>query len=88
MIQQKITVQNKVGLHARPAAVLVSKAKEFDCEVTIENKGNSCTLKGVIGLMKLQCAMGDELTITCCGKEEKACMESLTQLIQSKFGED
>lgn len=88
MIQKKTKIQNKIGIHARPASLLVSKAKDFECDTMIEKGGVSCSLRGVIGLMKLQCAMGDEITITCEGKDEDICVDALIDLIDSKFGEE
>lgn len=87
MKQATVTIQNKVGLHARPASLLVNTANKYECSVKLEKGEKHCELKGIIDLMKLQCRMGDELTITCEGAGEEACLDEMVSLIDSKFGE-
>lgn len=87
MVSRTVTVQNKIGLHARPAALLVDTAKQYSCDVTIQKGEMKSSLKGLIGLMTMQCRFGDEVTISCHGPDEHECLEKLCALIYSKFGE-
>ena len=88
MIEATVTISNKVGIHARPASLLINMAKNYNCDVKLVKGDKSCDLKGIIGLMKLQCVMGDVITIMCDGKDEDTCLEKLVELIKSKFGEN
>lgn len=88
MKQATVTILNKVGFHARPASLIINTVKEFDCTAIIEKGDKSCQLNSVIEVLKLQCKMGDAVTITCDGEEEENCLNALLELINSKFGEE
>ena len=88
MKQATVTIKNKVGLHARPASLLMGVVNKYDCSVRLEKGDKSCEVKGLIDLMRLQCHYEDELTIICEGADEEVCLEELTALIDSKFGEN
>lgn len=88
MKQAIVTIKNRVGLHVRPASLLVGAAQKFDCKSMLEKGGKSCEINGVIGVMMLQCQLGDEVTFTCDGPEEEQCLNELILLVESKFGEE
>jgi len=87
MIEKKITIINKLGLHARAAAKLVTLASGF--QSTIELKSNTKTANGksIMGLMMLAACQGSELTLLVCGSDEQAAVEALEKLINARFDE-
>ena len=63
-------IQDKEGIHARPAGIVVGEAKKFASNVTIENKGKSADLKRIFGVMSLCVKYGEEVKISCDGADE------------------
>lgn len=88
MVEQTIRIQNTVGIHARPASLLIDTAKQFDSAVTIRKDGRTSDCKSIFTLLKLKGKLGDELTITCEGTDEQACLRALVHLIETRFGEE
>lgn len=84
---QRITLINKLGLHARASAKLVSLASEFDSEITLKRNGQTVNAKSIMGLMMLAAAKGSELELCTDGKDEKKALEALAALIGNRFGE-
>ena len=66
-------IQDKEGIHARPAGIVVAEAKKFASNVTIENKGKSADLKRIFGVMALCVKCGEEVLIKVEGADEEAC---------------
>ncbi len=83
-----VTIINKLGLHARAAAKLVSLAAEFSSEVTLARDGQQVNAKSIMGVMMLAAAKGTVLKICAHGKDEAKAIEALTRLIGNRFGED
>lgn len=77
MQQFTFTVTDPVGIHARPAGLLVKKAQEFESSVTLESKGKSGDAKRIFGVMGLGVMHGDTLTVTVEGSDEVAASEQL-----------
>jgi len=88
MITKKLTIQNKLGIHARPAAQFVRVASRFAADVTVEKDEESVDGKSIMGLMMLAVGWGAEITVTADGADEAAAMDALEELINNKFGED
>jgi phosphocarrier protein HPr len=88
MTSQTVQVLNKIGLHARPASMLVSTAEKFESDITIKNGGRAATAKSMINLLTLRAKMNDTITIEADGSDEKEAVSALVELIHSKFGEE
>lgn len=88
MLKQEIKIINKLGLHARAAAKLVSTAARFESEVMIDFANQSADAKSIMSIMMLAAAKGSLLTINCDGDDEQNAMTALTTLIDDLFGED
>lgn len=88
MITRKIRVQNKLGLHARPAALIVTTASKFQSEFFITKDGMRINGKSIMGVMMLAAEMGSELTLELDGPDEEQAMEDIIKVIESKFGEN
>ena len=84
-----LTIENTLGLHARPAALFVQTANKYpDCEVKVSKDGNIVNGKSIMGLMMLAAAQGNQITIEASGKDADKALEELVQLVKNKFGEE
>ncbi|MEM7359735.1 MAG: HPr family phosphocarrier protein [Pseudomonadota bacterium] len=88
MIEKEIEIVNKLGLHARAAAKLVSTAASFASSVTLDFAGKAADAKSIMSVMMLAAAKGSVITIRCDGKDEQRAMDALVDLIEHYFGED
>ena len=88
MISGTVTIVNKLGLHARAATRLVNCASAFECEVWIGNGEKSVNGKSIMGILTLAASRGTDLTIEADGMDKKEAIESIVELVKSRFGED
>lgn len=88
MITKKITVLNKLGIHARPAAQFVRVASRFQSDVTVEKDDERVDGKSIMGLMMLAVGCGAEIVVTAEGADEAEALTAIEELIAGKFGED
>jgi len=88
MIKKTITVINKLGLHARPAALVVSEASRFGSEIHLNKDGVEVNAKSIMGVMMLAAEMGSQILITAEGHDEEAAIQALEALFVSKFDEE
>ena len=87
MPQVTITIQNKLGLHARAANKLVDITTQYASVVSIEYNSQSIDGKSIMSVMLLAAAKGSELVITTKGKDETEAMSAITTLINNLFDE-
>lgn len=87
MITKKLTILNKLGIHARPAAQFVRVASRFQADVTVEKDDESVDGKSIMGLMMLAVGCGAEITVIVDGADEAQAMAALEELVAGKFGE-
>ena len=87
MLQNKIEITNKLGLHARASAKLTQLAGQFKSEVWMSRQGRRVNAKSIMGVMMLAAAKGVQVEIETDGTDEEAAMQALTELIRDKFGE-
>ncbi|MDO5385695.1 MAG: HPr family phosphocarrier protein [Pseudomonadota bacterium] len=87
-LSAELEIQNKKGLHARAAAAFVKTIENLDADVTVERIGQVVNGTSIMGLMMLAAAKGTTIKINASGKEAEAAMAALTNLINSKFGEE
>ena len=85
MIVDKIIVNNKAGLHAKPASLFVQKANNFKSEIYIKKDATRVNAKSIMGVMILAVQKGDEIQIEANGDDEKKAVEQLKQLIEDRF---
>lgn len=81
-------IKNKLGLHARAAALLVKTANRFVSEISLEKDGLAVNGKSIMGILMLAASKGTRITLKAEGKDEEEAMETLGRLIENKFGED
>jgi phosphocarrier protein len=87
-LEQNVEVLNEFGIHARPAALLVKTASEYDCEITIENDGAEVSAKSIMGLLTLAGYQGTILKIVAEGDDAAEAMAAIQLLFVNKFYED
>lgn len=80
-----LTLKNKEGLHARPAAVFVQEANKFDSEVEIEFQGMKVNGKSIIGIMSLGAFYGEDISIVARGRDEEETIKALEELVINGF---
>jgi len=87
MVQDTVKVVNRLGMHARPAAMFVSHASKFKSEIFIEKNGLKVNGKSIMGVMMLAAEAGSELVIYASGEDEENALRSLVDLVSSGFGD-
>lgn len=87
MIRTSITINNKLGLHARASAKLTKLASGFRSEIFISRGDRRVNAKSIMGVMMLAAGMGTEVHIDASGDDEQAALAALQRLIEDKFGE-
>jgi len=88
MESQKVKILNKTGIHARPASIFVKTASGFKSDITIFKGESKASAKSLINILALGLSKDVELTITASGEDEKEAVQTLVDLINSKFGEE
>ncbi|MDF3003337.1 MAG: crh [Bacillota bacterium] len=88
MYSENIIVQNKTGLHARPAATFVQTAAKFQSNVTIEKDSKKANAKSMLAVLALGVSKDAEIRITAEGEDENHAVKTLKELVESKFGEE
>ncbi len=81
-------VSNKLGIHARPAALFVKTANRFQCDVFVEKDGEKVNGKSIMGLMMLAAGPGSKLTISAAGADASQALAEIEALIKRKFDEE
>lgn len=82
-----LTIKNKLGLHARAAALLVQTVNKFQSDIFIEKNGHRVNGKSIMGVMMLAAAKGSSIKVSASGNDALALLDSLERLVNDKFGE-
>jgi phosphocarrier protein HPr len=88
MISRELTIVNRLGLHARAAAKLVSTATQFASSVRIEREGKAADAKSIMAVMMMGAGKGSIVTLRVEGEDEAAAADAIEALIDDRFGED
>lgn len=88
MVSQKVTVINKLGLHARPANLFVKEANACTCSVFVEKGGKRANGKSIVQLMSAYIKCGNEIEIFTDGDGEQEALTRLVELVNSGLGEE
>lgn len=86
--ERELVVINKLGIHARPAAMFVKTANRFDCEIFVEKDGEKVNGKSIMGLMMLAAGPGSKIIVSVEGKDGHEALEEIEALLKRKFDED
>src|SRR5712675_575898 len=88
LMTKQLLVSNKLGIHARPAAMFVKVANRFTCNIFVEKDGEKVNGKSIMGLMMLAAGPGSTLTVIANGPDASKAIGELEKLLKRKFGED
>ena len=81
MKQFQYTIKDELGVHARPAGLLVKLAKQYASTITIEKNGKTCDMRKLMALMGMGVKQGDTVTIKVEGDDEAACAEAIQKFL-------
>ena len=87
MFVKDVTVQNQVGLHARPATFFIQKANEFKSSIWVEKEERRVNAKSLLGVLSLGIVGGTSIRIIADGADEEQAVEGLIALVESGFAE-
>jgi len=87
MAERTVTIVNKNGVHARPAAEFVKTAGKFVSNITIVRDDLEVNGKSIMGVMMLAAECGSQIILRATGPDEHAAVDALAQLVATKFGE-
>lgn len=87
MLKKEYTIVNKLGLHARAAAVLVQLAGTFSAEITITKEKLTINCKSIMGVLMLAAAQNSSIIVEVVGEDEEVALAALGDLIENGFGE-
>ncbi len=87
MYSKEVTLQNQVGLHARPATFFIQKANEFKSSIWVEKEERKVNAKSLLGILSLGITRGTSISIIADGLDEKDAVDALVELIDTNFSE-
>ena len=87
MFSKEVTVNNQVGLYARPATFFIQKANEFRSTITVEKENRKVNAKSLLGVLSLGITKGTVINISAEGSDEEEAVNALCTLVASNFGE-
>ena len=87
MYMKETTVNNQVGLHARPATFFIQKANEFKSSIWVEKDDRRVNAKSLLGVLSLGIVKGTAINLIADGPDEEAAINALVELINSEFAE-
>lgn len=85
--EKKFVIRNKLGLHARPAALFVQTANRFKCDIEVIKGRQKVNGKSIMGIMTLAAGSGTPITVRTTGEDAASAMEEISKLIGNNFGE-
>jgi phosphocarrier protein len=88
VMNKEMVVSNKLGIHARPAAMFVKTANRFECEIYVEKDGEKVNGKSIMGLMMLAAGPGSRLTVHAQGTDAAKALVELEGLLRRRFDEE
>lgn len=85
---RELTIVNKLGLHARAAAKLVTLAGQFDATVVLRRNERQVNGKSMMGVLMLAAAQGTTVTVEASGNDATQALEAIAELVADRFGEE
>ena len=87
MVSRSVTIQNSVGLHARPATFFIQKANSYKCSIWVEKEDCRVNAKSLLGVLSLGIVKGTTITLIADGNDENEAVSSLVDLVNGGFPE-
>ncbi len=88
MYTREVTIQNQVGLHARPATFFMQKANECASSIWVERDGRRANAKSLLGILSLGIVGGTDIRIIADGADEQAAVDALVDLVENGFQDE
>ena len=88
MIEKILTVQNRAGIHARPAAIIAQTSNKFESEITLTRDGATVNAKSIMGVITMAAGYNTTLTLKADGPDEREACDAIFNLFESKFEEE
>lgn len=88
MPEISLGIHNKVGLHARPAALFVQEAKKFDADISVRNGDSVANAKSILSVLTLGADQGCTIVVSAEGDDADEALSALRALVESGFGEE
>jgi phosphocarrier protein HPr len=88
MVEKTVTIKNRAGIHARPAALLVETASRFRSAILLEKDGEQINSKSIMGILTLAATYNTPIRIIVEGEDEQEALEAVSLLFENKFQED
>ena len=88
MYSKDIVIENKTGLHARPASTFVATALKYESDITVTRESKKVNAKSIMSILSLGASMDSSITITAEGPDEETAVLALCDLIKRRFGEE
>lgn len=88
MAARDFVIKNRLGIHARPAALFAKTAGEYRSDVRVQKDGLEINGKSIMGVMMLAAAQGNTIRILAVGADEEDVLQALGDLIEERFGEE
>lgn len=88
MLERVVIIKNEIGLHARPASLLVKEASRFKSDTIMIKKGNEYNCKSIMNVLSMGAKKGDEIILRVDGLDEEEAIEVLQDLIENKLNEE
>ncbi|MCR5318782.1 MAG: HPr family phosphocarrier protein [Treponema sp.] len=88
MIEKILTVRNRAGIHARPAALIAQTANKFSSEISLEKDSSTVNAKSIMGVITMAAGYNTTLTLKADGPDEREASDAIFNLFESKFEEE
>ena len=88
VVETSLVITNKVGLHARPASLLVQTAAQFQSKIRVQFDDKTANAKSMLGVMKLGASKGDTIVVRAEGEDAEQAIAALTDLVRHNFNEE
>ena len=88
MVEKLLTLKNRAGIHARPAAIIAQTANKFECEVMLARDDTTVNAKSIMGVITMAAGYNTVLTLRTEGTDEKEAADAIEALFNSKFEEE
>lgn len=88
MIEQDLKIINRLGIHARPAALIAQTAAQFSCEIKLKKDNVTIDAKSIMGVMMLAAECGSTIRVITNGSDEQQAADALKHLFENKFNEE
>jgi phosphocarrier protein HPr len=88
MVSQKVTVENQMGLHTRPAKDIVKLAGSFESVITFQKESKTANAASFISVLSLGAPRGTEIVVNADGEDENQALQAIVNLFLNKFGEE